>query len=160
MKKIEPLDIAKWGIVVVGGVVVYRILRATGILKSYAEMQQSNLTAANELLVENAELQDWTKPNFFNNPPAGYEKTPNSPSALNDWVVAMKDTTGFFNDNEEAMRSLLFKIKTKDTYSQLANYFSLQYGEDLTSWLKDNYSVSELAPCFAYLNTLPTFSKK
>ena len=159
-KKIEPLEVAKWGIVVVGGIVVYRILRATGLLKSTQEQAQSNLIAENELLVENSELQDWTKANYFQNPPPGFKITYNRPDDLAKWVVNMYNTAGVFDDDEEAMKNLLFRIKTKDTYSQLANIFALTYNKDLTAWLKDNFNVSELSAPFRYLSQLPKFTKK
>ena len=36
---IQPKDVITWGLVIVGGIVVYRLLRGTGLLKSVTEQK-------------------------------------------------------------------------------------------------------------------------
>jgi hypothetical protein len=158
--KIDPIQVAKWGGVIVGGIVVFRILKGLGVIKSIQEMQQSQLQSQLEVQVVNADLQDWTKPLFWRNPPSGYKFPQLNEQDARDWVKKMYDTMGWFNDDEEAMQGLLYRIKYQSVYSCLADLFQETYNQDMTAWLKNYYSNSELAGPFNYLYTLPTWEKK
>ena len=80
---------------------------------------------------------------------------------INDkFIKDLKDSTGILNDCEECMQGLLKQINYKTQYSFIADNFLRKYGQDLTGFLKNYFSESELFPVWQHLNNIPTYKKK
>lgn len=159
--KIKPKDVINWGLVIIGGIIVYRVLRGTGLLKSRSEITAEQREEQLENQVEQSELKDWTNPNFYKQPaPQGYQVMVYTTSTADSWVEQLYNTHGIFNDDETAMKGLIKQIKFQTQYSFLASRFFIKYGKDMTAWLKEYYNTEELKAPFDYLNTLPTYAKK
>ena len=159
---IQPKDVITWGLVIVGGIVVYRLLRGTGLLKSVTEQKIEDRKDQLEQQVSESELNDWTKPNFYKqNPPAGYKVVTYTDTSIPArWVINMRDTdiVGPFNDVEK-MKGLINQIQYKTQFSYLAYAFFLLTQTDLMAWLKDKFSAEDLQAPIDYLNKLPTYKK-
>ena len=159
---IQPKDVINWGLVIAGGLLLYRIFRGTGIIKSTDEAKQDALENKLEDAANNAQYTNITKYTDLNfwkqKPPANYDRSLHSVSDAMKWAEQMYNTHTWYNDDEEAMLGLIKKIQYQVQYSWLAYVFQDMYKQDLTSWLK-NYFSGNFIEIFAHLNGLPTYRK-
>ena len=152
-KNINPIEVAKWGAVLLGGFLLFKVLRGTGLLPDKTEQKANDLN-------NSVTTEKWTNSNFWKlQAPAGYQSMAFTVVSTDNLITALWDSTGTFNDDEEKMQGTLRQINYKSQYSWLAYKFYEKYGKDLTGYLKDAFSAEELYPVWSYLNTLPTYKK-
>ena len=152
--KTDPLDIAKWGILLAGGYLVFTFFKRTGLIPSATDQQASNL----DIKIDS---KDWTKPDFYKKPaPTGYEAILYTVSATQNMINDIYDSRGFFNDCESCIVGTLRKIQYKTQYSWLANAFYNKYKKDMTAYIREGFNETELYPAWLHLESLPVYRKK
>lgn len=166
-KEIDPIQVGKWLLVGGGLFVGYKILKGLGLIKTgleeQASTQASNQEAQAEITNLNIEDKNWTNINYYKQTPSGYN-TMLMPQQGADYIAKqIWDSYGswYSDDNEEQMQGALKMIRYKTQYSQVASRFFSIYQEDLTAFLKEHFTSTELYPAWSYLDKLPTgFVKK
>ena len=150
--KITPKDVVSWALAGAALFAIYKVLKGTGLITTGQDKEAEQLN-------DTALFEDYTKPTFWKQtPPAGKKVVTYADSEK--WIDDMWNTTGFFNDDEEAMVNLIRQLQYKTQYSFLADKFAQEKGEDLTAYLKNYFSESELYPVWKHLKDLPTYAKK
>lgn len=159
---IQPKDVINWGLVIIGGFLIYKIFRGTGLIKSVSEQKQDQLEQDIEDAANNAQFTNITKytdPNFWKQKaPAGYSREIYSVQDGIKWANEMFSTHGIFNDDEEKMLTLIKNIQYQTQYSFLVWIFSAVHKQDLTTWLK-NYFSGDFEQVIAHLKGIPTYKK-
>ena len=152
--KTDPLEIAKWGLLLAGGYLVFKFFKGTGLIPSAQDQQAANLNL-------NVDRKDWIKPDFYKKPaPSGYESPLFTAAATESMISEIYDSRGFFNDCESCIVGALRKINYKTQYSWLANAFYNKYKRDMTAYIKEGFNETELYPAWLHLDALPTYRKK
>jgi len=152
--KTDPLDLAKWGLLLAGGFMVYRIFQGTGLIKDATQQQVDNLN-------NSVDSKTWTKPNFWQQPaPSGYESMIFTAAQSEKLIKEVYDSVGFFNDCEECIVGVLKQINYQTQYSYLAYQFYKKYGKDMTTYIKDAFNATELYPGWSHVESRPTYRKK
>jgi len=154
MAKSDPLEIAKWGLLVAGGYVIFKFFKTTGLIPSAQDQQAANLNL-------NVDRKDWIKPDFYKKPaPAGYESPLYTVAATDSMIKDIYESRGFFDDCESCIVGTLRKIQYKTQYSWLANAFYNKYKRDMTAYIKEGFNETELYPAWLHLDALPVYRKK
>lgn len=152
--KTDPLDIAKWGILLAGGYLVFTFFKRTGLIPSAADQQATNLD-------QTVDRKDWTKADFYKKPaPSGYEVVLYTAASTERLIKDIYDSRGFFNDCESCILGTLRKLQYKTQYSWLANAFYNKYRKDMTAYIREGFNETDLYPAWLHLDSLPTYRKK
>lgn len=139
-------DVFKWGLTIAGLYAVYRVLQKVGVIQT-----------AQQQVVQTVDVQDYTSPRYWSsNQQAGKNVKVLTMASVNKLVADLLDSHGVFNDDEEKMTGVFKQLKFKSQYSFLADYFTRKTGQDLTAWLKNYFSDSELSVPFNWVNSLPS----
>ena len=108
---------------------------------------------------KNKQLETAEKGKAFN---ADYWKTAPRPKLLfgaspsaKQVAKEIKDSFGFFNDDEDRIFAAIKRCRTKTMVSQLASAYRDEYKADLYNTLKSNLSDDELFTIVKYTNSLP-----
>ena len=158
---IQPKDVIQWGLVIVGGIVIYKTMTKLGLINTLTEAKIEERKEELEQQVEESQFVDWTSPVFWKKPaPAGFQVAVYPGDYASKWAGDMYATDGFITNDKTEMTRLLRSIEYRCQYSFLAYAFSVRYGKDLTTWLKEKFSTEELAPGFEHLNKQPLYKKK
>ena len=163
--KITPKEVINWGLIIIGGFLIYKIFRGTGLIKSVSEQKQQEIEDKIENEIRNADytgITKYTDPKFWvkSNTPAGYESIIYSPRDAAKWCIQMYSMRkAFGDDDEEGMLALIKDIQYQTQYSYLVYAFSLLYKTDLTAWLK-NYFSGDFDKVIAHISSRPAFKKK
>lgn len=153
-KQTDPLEIAKWGILLAGGYLVFKIFKGTGLIPSQQQTQADNLNLS-------VDQKEWTKPSFWKKPaPAGYEAMGYTVSGTEKLILDVYQSVGIFNDDEDKILGVLRAINYQTQYSFLADKFLGKYGKDMTSYIKDAFNAQELYPGWSHIEKLPAYRKK
>lgn len=151
---IEPGQVFKWGLVIAGGFVVYRLFSKLGFIPSKSEAEINNLNTG-------IELKEYTNPNFWKQtPPSGYTSMIFTQPSTDTLVNKLWEAHGLFNDCEECIPAVLKQLSYKTQYSWLADNFQKKYNQDLTAYLKNYFSADELYSSWKHIDTLPNFKKQ
>jgi len=160
---IQPKDVINWGLVIIGGFLVYKLFRGTGLIKSVSEQKQEQMEEDIENAANNAQFTNITKytdPNFWKQKaPAGYSREVYEVKTAIKWcndMYSMRKTFG--DDDEEGMLTLIKRIQYQTQYSFLVWVFSAVYKKDLTTWLKTYFS-SDFEQVIAHLSGIPAYKK-
>jgi len=152
--KTDPFEVAKWGLLLAGGFMVYRIFQGTGLIKDAQGQAVENLN-------NTVDSKTWTKPTFWQQAaPSGMESVVFTTALTNDLVTKVYDSVGFFNDCEECIVGVLKQINYQTQYSWLAYNFYKKYGKDMTTYIKDAFNATELYPGWSHVESRPTYRKK
>ena len=153
-QKTDPLDIAKWGILIAGGYLVFKIFKGTGLIKDVQSQAVDNLNLQIDQKV-------WTKPTFWKlTPPMGYESMLFTQSSTQDLIKKIHNSVGLLNDCEDCIIGILKSINYQTQYSWLAYNFYNKYGKDMTAFIKGAFNSNELYPGWQHLETRPPYKKK
>ena len=137
-----------------GLLILYKILKGTGIIKTGQEAAAQNLN-------ENVDFFKWSQPNFYNQqPPANKVRVLKTQSAADSIALLIYESYDAFDDDEEQMQGALKQLTYKEQYSQIAARFFALYAEDLTRFLKAHFSESELFPVWQHIENLPLYKNK
>jgi len=151
--KTDPLEIAKWGILVAGGYLVFKIFKGTGLIPS----QQAQ--AAEDLNLK-VDSKVWSKPTFWKQtPPSGYQSMIFNVATTDSLIKKVYDSTGWLNDCEDCIIGVLKSITYQTQYSYLADKFNQKYGRDMTTFIKDAFNSQELFPGWSHIESRPAYKK-
>ena len=161
-QKIDPIEIGKWALLGTGVFILYKTLKGLGLIKTGSGLEEEEKEEKAESTNLTIEEKDFTLINYWKKAPVGYYATLIPMSGTDYLVNQIWNSTGTFNDNEEQMQGALRTLKYKTQYSWLADRFVTTKKEDLTLFLKNNFSANELYPVWRHIENLPTgfFKKK
>lgn len=152
--KTDPLELAKYGLLIAGIYLVYKVFKGTGLIPSATDTQAADLNLK-------IDFKEYTKPDFYKKPaPAGYESPLFTQAATDQKITEIYNSTGFFNDCEDCIIGTLKTLTYKTQYSWLADNFYKKYKKDMTSFIKASFNEKELYPAWTHLEALPTYRKK
>ena len=159
---IQPKDVINWGLVIIGGFLVYKLFRGTGLIKSVSEQKQEDIKEEIQNATDNApytNITKYTDPNFWaQKPPQGYSRMIYSVKDAIQWCQDMYSSHTIVNDDEEKMITLIKNIQYQTQYSFLVWVFSKIYKQDLTEWIR-NYFKLDFEKVIAHLKGIPTYKK-
>lgn len=147
--KIQPFELAKWGIVIAGGFLAYKLMRGIGLIKTAEEQKQADEERKDEQAVKDITLSKYEALNpkywqdlFKTNPSKEVMIIPEATvKAIIQNILASK---GVFNDNEELLFAQFNKLNTRSQVSYLADKFLKNTNKDLNTFLASVLSDSEL----------------
>jgi hypothetical protein len=162
-KKVDPIEIGKWGLIIAGGFILYKTLKGLGLIKTGAAAQEEAQEEQAESTNLTIDEKEFTTINFWKKAPNGYRPTLIPMTGTDYLAKQIWDSYGswYSDDNEEQMQGALRTLKAKTQYSWLADRFLTVYKEDLTLFLKEHFTPEELYPVWRHLENLPSgFVKK
>ena len=147
--KIEPFELAKWGIVIAGGFLAYKLMRGIGLIKTaeeqkQAEKEKKDEQAAQDIISSNYKplnplfWQDLLKQN------PGKEVVIITENNVKAYIANLKAAKGLFNDDEAVLFRQFSNLSTQSQVSYLAFKFAIATNRDLSTYLSDILSDSEL----------------
>lgn len=147
--KIDPFELAKWGIVIAGGFFAYKLMRGIGLIKTadeqkQAEKEKKDEQAAQDIISSNYKplnplfYQDLLKQN------PGKEVVIITENNVKAYIQNLKAAKGIFNDDEALLFRQFSNLSTQSQVSYLAFKFALSTNRDLSTYLSDMLSESEL----------------
>lgn len=109
---------------------------------------------------------DFFRPSYYKNPPAGYERGPNTISMKNAHAVAKKiyDSIGYIYDSPDQTKAAFNMATSKHDISKIADAFNSDYNKDLLSFISSKLDTEKQKNTWILvlkdLNKLPSgFSK-
>jgi hypothetical protein len=152
MKQFEKFFTSPIAVYAIGGLILFFILKRIGLVPEQKSADEKR--AEKELRKVVAEIKDskviWTT-DFWEQYPA---KAYTAQQAKN-LAAHIRDSFGFFNDDEARIFGVFRQLKYQTNVSQISYAYSLLYGRDLHSDLRDYLSTKEMEEVYQIISTKP-----
>lgn len=139
--KIDPFELAKWGLLAVGGFLVYKTLRGLGIVKSAEEKKE-------EQKIKSIDVGTFAplSPLYYKNlltKNKGYPIKILTSNNTKAYIANLLAAKGLINDDEAVIYRVFNSIPYQSQISYLAGQFNIKTNKDLNTYLTDILSDSE-----------------
>jgi hypothetical protein len=134
--------------------IVFLLLKRVGLIKDAVtkKLEKDVENAVSE--ISNTNIFD---PNLYKQSNYGYAHLPSN-ETVNAWVKGIKDSFGWFNDDEERIYSIFRQMNNKLTVSQVSDAYTQLYRSDLFGDLRDYLNDRELAFLWKIIDSKPKAS--
>jgi hypothetical protein len=152
MKQLEKFFASPIAIYAMGGLILFLILKRIGLVPEQKSADEKRAEKEMQKIVK--EIKDskviWST-DFWEQYPA---KAYTAQQAKN-LAAHIRDSFGVFNDDEARIFGVFRQIKYQTNVSQISYAYSLSYGRDLHSDLRDYLSEKEMAEVYQIISSKP-----
>lgn len=132
--KIDPGTV-KTGALIVGGVIAFSVIKK--LLEKLGVWDSADSKALDQA---SEDPNSWWNPGYWKTKPANVTYTnPITSTTAKALAKKIYDSTGAFNDDEEAIKSVFSSLPSRAAGSFIADYFSQLYNQDLLKFLRGGY---------------------
>ena len=131
--------------------IVYLLMKRIGLIEDRATIR---LEKDVEKSVSEISNTDIFNPNLYKESGYGYAHLPSN-ETVNSWAKGIKDSFGWFNDDEEQIYSIFRAMNNKLTVSQVSDCYAQLYSSDLFGDLRQYLNDRELAFLWKIIDSKP-----